>query len=669
MLKNGRKNKGQFLESGKKIAVPKAVSDDLQENIGTMHDDLAKAIADKNHQQKKISPDKTDDPVEDRDIQRNLAEVYTDGNGHVPDLTKLEKTQRPLWQTILYSLIVVFLVLFVAAAAGFWYFSNLDKETFTNENVIVRLEPPISLVSGQDSTYALVISNNEKVNLYNLNIEMFYPESFVYMSGTPEAMTEKKNIWNIGVLKVGETQKIEFTGKIIAPLDSIQTFKGIVSYKPANLNADFKKEIIADMPVASALVGLEITGPEKLLADQPAQYKIKYHNASDENLKDLEIIADYPPGFIFSSSTPSPQAGANNIWKINELASSSEGELVFVGNFSGVAEAGPQEIRARLNLKNGNEYLTQGENSLVTEIVKDQLTLQLIINGSGEDQSVSFGDLLVYTLNFKNNSQQDLRNIQLKAELSSDILDWKTLVDNNDGSVSGNTITWTGRQVAKLLKLGPGEEGEVSWQIRLKDAAAGSDPDINNFSVESYAEALLADGDILGGSIKSKKIINAINSDLDMSVTPRYYDENNVALGSGPLSPKSGETSSYNIQLVLKNNLHNITNIEVSAVLPQNVSWNNKENHNLGDFIYNASTKKIIWKVARLLKSSHDGVADFNISITPESGDVGKVLILVPEITLTATDSETGAAINKKFKAITTAFEDPIMGQLDGIVQ
>lgn len=669
MFKKGLKDKGQFLKSDKKTSEKIVPSNDLRENIGTMQDDLARAISEKNHLPEKSHKKKPNDLFDDRDIQRNLAEVYTDGNGHVPDLTKLEKSQRPLWQTILYSLIAVLLVLFVASAAGFWYFSSLDKETFTNENVVFKLEPPISLVSGQESAYTLVISNNEKVNLYNLNIELFYPESFKYSSGTPEAAGEKNNIWNIGVLKAGETQKIELSGKIIAPLGSIQTFKGTVSYKPANLNADFKKEIIADLSIASATISLEISGPEQLLADQPAEYKIKYQNASLDDLTDLEVIVDYPQGFIFSSSTPTPSAGTNNIWSISQLASSSEGTIVFAGKFSGVAEAGPQEIKARLNLKQGNDYLTQSEQSLAVEIIKDQLALQLVVNGSGEDQSVSFGDLLVYTLNFKNNSQEDLRNIQLQAKLASDILDWETLIDQNRGSVSGDTITWTGRQVAKLLKLGPGEEGEVSWQIRLKDAAAGSNPDISNFSVESYGEASLSDGDTLGSPIRSKKIINAVNSDLDLSITPRYYDENNVALGSGPLSPKSGETSSYNIQLVLKNNLHNITNIEVSAVLPQNVSWNNKENHNLGDFIYNASTKKIMWKVARLPKSSKDGVADFNISITPNSGDVGKVLILMPEIILTATDSETGAAINKKFRAITTAFEDPIMGQLSGIVQ
>lgn len=669
MFKKDQKSPGRLLKADKKSQLHDEASD-LHLNIGTMQDDLAKAIAEKNHHSiLSRKNNRSQEGSDDRDIQRNLAEVYTDGNGQVPDLSKLDKVQRPLWKTILYSLIAVLLVLFIGSAAGFWYFSNLDKETFTNEYVVFRLEPPLSLVSGQESDYTLIISNNEKVNLYNLNIEMIYPEGFRYESGTPEASGEKKNIWNIGVLKVGETQKLGFHGKIVAPLNSVHTFKGTMSYKPANLNADFKKEIIADLPISSATVSLEISGPEKILTDQKAQYKIKYKNSGEDDLNDLELILDYPQGFIFISSSPEAKEGTNNLWPIAKLASSSEGEINVEGNFSGVAEAGPQAIKARLNLKSDNEYLPQSEQIFTTEIVKDQLSLQLIVNGSAENQSVSFGDLLVYTLAFKNNGKTDLRNILLKVNLNSDILDWETLVDNNKGTVSNESIAWNGRQVSKLLKLGPGEEGDVSWQIRLKDAAAGNNPDISNFSVESYGEAVLTGDDASKTTVKSKQIISAVNSDLDLLITPRYYDENNVALGSGPIIPKSGEKSSYNIQLALKNNLHNITDIEVSGVLPQNVDWDSKENHNLGDFYYNSKTKKLIWKISRLPKTSKDGIADFNISITPVSEDVGKVLILLPEMTLSATDSETGAAINKKFKPITTAFDDPIMGQLDGIVQ
>jgi outer membrane usher protein FimD/PapC len=170
-------------------------------------------------------------------------------------------------------------------------------------------------------------------------------------------------------------------------------------------------------------------------------------------------------------------------------------------------------------------------------------------------------------------------------------------------------------------------------------------------------------------TVKSKILVNSINSDLSLKAAARYYNEDNVALGSGPITPQAGQSSSYNIQLTLSNNLHDIGNIEVSAVLPKNVGWDNKETHNTGNVSYSANSRKVSWTISKLLRTAAGTEADFNLSITPTDGDVGRVLILLPEIKLIAKDLDTGAAITKTVKAITTSFDDPILGQLSGIVE
>ena len=186
--------------------------------------------------------------------------------------------------------------------------------------------------------------------------------------------------------------------------------------------------------------------------------------------------------------------------------------------------------------------------------------------------------------------------------------------------------------------------------------------------MESTAQAKIktADGENL---VSSKTITNSINSDLTLVAAARYYNEDNIPLGSGPVTPKVDETSSYNIRLALTNNLHDIGNIEVTAVLPKFVNWDNKEDHNTGDFLYNSKTKKLTWRISKLPKSVKDASASFNISIKPTSDDLGRVMILIPEFKLTAKDLDTGSDISKSIKAITTAFPDPIMGNVSGIVE
>ena len=85
--------------------------------------------------------------------------------------------------------------------------------------------------------------------------------------------------------------------------------------------------------------------------------------------------------------------------------------------------------------------------------------------------------------------------------------------------------------------------------------------------------------------------------------------------------------------------------------------------------MYNSKTRKLIWTISRLPKSAQNTEADFNVSIKPTINDIGKVLILVPQVDLVAVDMTTGVNVSKSIKAITTSFNDPIMGNLNGIVQ
>jgi len=255
--------------------------------------------------------------------------------------------------------------------------------------------------------------------------------------------------------------------------------------------------------------------------------------------------------------------------------------------------------------------------------------------------------------------------------LNSEILDWSTLKDENNGTVDKNSIIWIGRNVPKLLKLGANEEGDISWQIRVSDASVVGDSKIGKFSVESYIEAKANQKGQLTGesSVITKSIINSVNSDLAIEAVARYYDEENVPLGLGPTEPRVGEESTYNIYLQLSNSLHDVENVQVRSKLPNNVSWSNRENHDIGDLSYNAATNEVIWNISNLKRSAKDVIASFNINIKPTNNDRGRVLILLSGISLSAKDSNTGTLITKDVKAITTSFDDPILGKIKGIVQ
>ncbi len=652
---------------------------EMESNIGTMQDDVAKVITNKNRgglmtKSRRNNGDRQSG--RSKEMQRDLADVYTDNDGQIPDLTRLDRADRPLWQTILYSLVAVFAVLLAVSIAGFFVFSNLNKESFTNERVAFKIEPPIAIVAGQDQTYTIIISNNENVNLYNLEAILLYPDSFQYVSGTPEATGDKKNTWDISVLKIGETKEIKFTARLNADVNSVQNLSGTLTFKPENLNADFNQKASVDLGVNSSVLAMAISGPDKVMSDQSTQYVVSLSNVGVDTLKNIKVSAEFPSGFVPASSTPAADDGFNNVWTISALATSTAGnastsakQIIIRGKYSGVADSGNQEFKVRAELMNAGSALLAAEQSFTSNIIKDQLDLSLVVNGSAVDQAVSFGDLLFYTLTYKNTGQDPLKNIILTANLNSQVLDWNTFIDNNSGKTSGNIITWTGKEAPQLLNLQPGESGELSWQIRVKDLAGLNQAEVTKFSIENTASAQVTNKDGATDTVTGKVLTNSINSDLSLQAAARYYDENNLALGAGPIQPKSGSASSYNIKLTLANNLHNIGNIIVTANMPKNVNWDGKETHDTGDIAYSAKARKITWMISKLPKAAQGAEADFNLSITPTDNDIGRVLILLPEISLVAKDLDTGADISKTIKAITTSFNDPIVGQVSGIVE
>jgi len=646
--------------------------EEASKNVSTMQDGWAQVMTNRNSKKSKNASASQANGCSP-EVQRELAEVYADDDGDIPDMTKLDYEEKPLWQKILYWLTVTVAAIFFISLAGFLILNNLGKESFTNEKVTFKIEPPLAVVSGQEAVYNIIIVNNEKVNLYDLNIDLQYPDAFEYVSATPEAAGDKKNSWNFGVLEVGQTIKIELRAKITAPLNSVHNLAGIVNFKPENMNSDFQQKMSVDLGVNSSVIVLDVSGPDKSLANQNVEYTVRVRNNGLSPLADLELVADYPQGFVLASTTPDPKDGLKNIWEISKLATSTENstssDLIFKinGNYSGVVDSGNQEMKIKANLKHDSEYILQTESTVITNVVKDQMNLTLVINGSGEDQPVGFGDLLLYTLNYKNTGQDELKDVTLTAELNSDILDWDSVRDEHGGKKTAGKITWTGKQVPQLLTLRPGEEGSITWQVRIKEMANIEDLVAAKLSVENQAKAEFKSGNE-DASVQSKMIVNSINSDLGLSAGARYYDENNIALGSGPISPKAGEVSSYNIKLSLQNNLHDVSGLEITAALPVNVNWDSKENHDTGDINYSSLTKKVTWSISRLSKKATGANFDFNISLTPKEADIGRVLVLIPEIKLTGRDTETGATISKTIKAITTSFEDPILGQISGIV-
>ncbi|MBP6942858.1 MAG: hypothetical protein KBB55_02325 [Candidatus Buchananbacteria bacterium] len=641
----------------------KPVSKSSFTNSITMQDDLATTIERKNHPKvksplKRLAGGRSN-------IQRRLAEVYTTSDGLIPDLTKLENETLPWWQRAI-TLVAIFAILAgVAGAGAFIVWKNLQGDSFTNQRVALKIEPALTVSSAQPAIYVVTITNHEEVDLYNVKLDLRYPQHFEFQQASVPPSDDTGRTWNFSVLNPGETKQIQITGRLLAPLGSNQVINGTLSYKPANLNGNFQQEGRSEFVINSSPLTLAIESPQHSSPTDPVSYTIKYKNTGKEDLRDLRLEVDIPQGFAPTKMIPDPEGGTTR-WKLPELKAGTEGSVIIQGAFTR-ADVGNQDLAARLLIGRDGEYMIQAQAGSATAIVKEALSLQLIANGSAEDQNVGFGDIVLYTAVVKNNSSEPLENIQLSAIIDSQIVDWGSLRDTKGGVRSGSKVTWTGAQIPQLKKLDPGAEAQLSWQLRVLDAETARET-ATKFSIENHLEARVGT-DTTQAAVKGRTLTLAVNSDVTLSALGRYYDATGLPLGSGPIQPQANEVSSYNIQIQLANNLHDLKDVKITAALPRAVTWSSKEAHTTGTVSYNPGNNTVTWSLPLVSRTAKTATASFNVNIKPTTDDVGRVLLLTNAITLTATDSETGATINKSLNAITTAFNDPTLGQLTGIVE
>ena len=323
-----------------------------------------------------------------------------------------------------------------------------------------------------------------------------------------------------------------------------------------------------------------------------------------------------------------------------------------------------QEIVIRLSKRtdDGKSYIFS-EKTIQLNVMNSSLNLTLILNGSKNDNTASFGDTLNYSLVYANKSDSQLNDVIVMAVLKSDFLDWSNFKNTQKGTLGEGTITWTKEQIPALASLAPGAEGVIDFSIPVR--AYNSSDLGKSFNITSYAQFNINNRQGGLNDSKSNNIITKINSDLNLTEKILYFDENNVPVGSGPLPPKVNQKTILKVYWKIENNLHELSNTRVVTRLPDYVNFETKNNASTGDLSFDNASHSVIWNIGSLPVSTYQAQADFTISVTPNEAQRNSLLVLSSGSVVSATDSDTKATLEKKINSKTTKLEDDDIANLN----
>lgn len=609
-------------------------------------------------------------------VKRGLMSIYTNGDGSMPDISHLEVQHHSRLKAFFIGIILVSLVLSSVTWLGFILF-NPNKST-SNKSIQLNFTAPQDIASGDEVIYSLEYKNIDKVTIKNVEIMVRYPDGFEFISAEPLADNSYNTSWKIGDLSRGDSGKIVIKGKLIGSVGEIKTITATASFRPENFSSDFKEGSQFSHQITSSILELAIEGPDKVLPQKKSIYKITYKNNSEQDLTNVKIIAIYPNNFIFQESNPKTfQAeggqALNNEWRFETLAKKSEGTIEITGGFVADPKQNLADMKFQIGFVSENsDFSLQHEKIFQTEIVDTNLNLNLIINGSAQNQPIGFGQTLTYSLAYKNLGQKELDDVSFSVMIDSEIVDWETLEDKNGGKIDGNQITWGKDQISQFDLIRPLDEGTIDFSIKIKE---GARIDLNKAKlivVSKASASILKIGEIESPDVKieSSEIQNNINTDIDLKVEGRYFDDDNIAVGIGPLPPVVGQLTTFRIYWSISNSLHEVTDVVVKAILPQGVDWYDKQYIKTGNLKFDSATREVTWTIGRIpANKSYDDVnCWFDVSVTPTEKQLRKLIILIDQPTLTATDKSTETEITKTGKAITSNLEDDEIGGGKGLV-
>lgn len=552
-----------------------------------------------------------------------------------------EKFKFPKSHTILKWLGLLALILLVVSFISFWF----GRPSFSEAGVVLELDGPSQASVGDEVTYKLTLGNDSRVDLSEIKLKFTYPDDSVVIKDGA-IVSDLSQEFDIEKLSPGQKNEMEFKAFLVGDRGNIKTTKVEIFFKAGDLRTQFQKETSMSTTITSLPVSLTLVAPPNAVPGQTVNYILDYRNESGSDISDLLFEFNYPDGFTFQKGTPSPSQG-NSSWTVPVLKRDAGGRINIQGTLTGKAGE-TKKISVVLRRKIADQYVDYEKAEVTTDVANSLLGVDVLVNESAT-YSASPGDDLNYVVRYSNTSNFNLIGLNLTVKLDGQMYDLSSLNTRGGFYDSQNkTITWNSGSVADFSNLSPNKKGEIPFRIKLKSEVPSGISGSNNLFVQ--ATATLSTPNVppgVGGNEISAQ--NSLITKITSQPTFRqliYY--NDPAFGSsGPLPPEVGEDTSFTIHWQLTNPGNDMSNVRLTGVLPPGVTWENATSVTAGqpEVTFNPNTSEVIWNLGVLPRgvgvTGDKYEASFKVKIRPSINQKGRVITLIKNSKLTATDSFT----------------------------
>jgi hypothetical protein len=251
------------------------------------------------------------------------------------------------------------------------------------------------------------------------------------------------------------------------------------------------------------------------------------------------------------------------------------------------------------------------------------------------------GDILTYTIEYKNHSDQGVREAIITTKFENpEFLDWENLdLPRGYFDEENKQLIWKASDIPELKTLAPGQGGTLTFTV----------PVISDFSTQGavknkaiISEAIIDSPDITGALAQNKligsnKLVVTLGTLIGFQASA-YYNDDSTIDNEGPVPPEVGETTEYSLRFRISNPANEISNGKVVVTLPTYIKYTGTKVPEDATVEYKDRTNELIWTVGTVSPGAPQELR-VQVAFRPISTQAGKEFILFNRALFTARDN------------------------------
>ncbi len=561
---------------------------------------------------------------------------------------------------------LVGVLFFVVAVVVSGFFLFVGKNTISGENISITASGPIAVGGGEEVQFQVSIANQNVVPIQSATLIVEYPDGT--QSATEvnkELNVERQSLETIGT---GELINIPIKARFFGEENEEKEVKVSIDYRIDGSNATFHKEATPlRFKVSTSPVVMTFDTVKTISSGQEIDVTLTVQSNSPTPLTDILVKVAYPEGFDFTSSVPDTVSGEET-WKFATIKPNEKKTITIKGLITGY-ENDARKFSATAgvaNATNKNALASMLANAQ-TEISIEQpfLDVGVVINGSTNETAVIDGSGVANVeVIYENKLNTTIYNGKVLVELSGNALnEFEVKSASGFYDSSKNTITWDSVDEQSLKEVLPGKKSLLVFSLDPKNGI-GRAPEMKlNITVKGqriYEDRVPQE--LVGTAMRTVKV-----ESIPTITSVALYDMGPFT-NTGPTPPVAEKVTQYTFTLKMETGANDVTGAEVTAVLPQYMSWLDLVTG--GDEVaYNSATRMIKWSIGSVEANSAEEVS-MQVSFLPSLSQVGTTPTILEAQRFKATDRFTGTVIRAEHSALTTSlYSEANEGLRDGRVR